>query len=314
MAGKQMRVLVTGGTGFIGRALCRALLARGDEVLVLSRQPEQVAILCGAGVIGFDDIERVRHENIDAVINLAGESIAGARWSEARKQVLRDSRITLTENLCENLAANPQPPSVFISGSATGIYGDGGDRTLIEGAERREGAPEIASGEPKGDFARQLCQDWESAADRAAAFGARVVILRTGLVMGPDGGFLAPLKLPFSLGLGARLGRGDQWMSWISLSDMVRVILYVLDHKSCRGAYNASAPHPATNLEFTRTFARLLHRPALFVAPEFFLKAMLGELATLLLAGQRAVPARLQDEKFIFHHQTLTSALATALD
>lgn len=303
-----MRVLVTGGTGFIGRALCQALSVRGDEVLVYSRQPAQVSSLCGDTVIGFADIERVRSEPIDAVVNLAGESIAGARWSDSRKQLLRDSRIALTESLCENLGENPRFPRTFISGSATGIYGDGGDRTLTEYSQP------VAAPDGVKDFARQLCEDWEKAADRAEALGARVVKLRIGLVMGPDGGFLAPLKLPFSLGFGARLGQGNQWMSWISLADMTRVILHLLDHKASSGIYNACAPNPVTNREFTRTFARLLHRPALLVAPEFMLKLMLGEMSSLLLAGQRVVPTRLQEEKFSFQHQTLTSALATAID
>ena len=296
-----MNILLTGGTGYIGRELCRLLLARGDTLWVYSRRPERVPGLCGAGVHAVSDLSEVEQLNLDAVVNLAGESIAGGLWTDNRKQKLRDSRIALTETLCHHLSRCEQPPRVFISGSATGYYGEGGDTLLTEDSSVQE------------DFAQQLCADWEAAAEPARDWGARLVLLRTGLVMGPDGGFLGPLMWPFRLGLGARLGSGQQWMSWIALSDMVRVIAFALDNADVTGPINAVAPAPVTNAGFTRTFASVLNRPAFLVTPAFALKLVLGELSTLLLTGQRAIPKRLQDYGFDFKHLHLESALEAAI-
>ncbi|MDA0791333.1 MAG: TIGR01777 family oxidoreductase [Proteobacteria bacterium] len=298
-----MHILVTGGTGFIGRALCRALIARGDHVSVYSRRPETVTRLCGSGVNPLEALDQVDDIQTDAVVNLAGESIAGGLWTASRKQLLRDSRVGLTEELCSRLARAPHPPPVFISGSATGFYGNGADSPLTEDSDPAS-----------SDFAQQLCQDWEEAADLATYWGARVVKLRIGLVMGPGGGFLKPLRLPFSLGLGGRLGNGQQWMSWISLKDVVSVLLFALDHDSCRGPCNAVAPEPVTNAEFTRTLATQLHRPAILAVPAFALRLMFRDLSDLMLHGQRVLPAKLLATGFQFQHNTLDSALNAALE
>lgn len=297
-----MKILITGGTGFIGRALCRALDERGDSIWVYTRRPGAVPVLCGPRVQAIDDLAKLDSLEFDAVVNLAGESIAGGRWSQKRKQKLMASRIDLTDELCRYLAASGHPPKTFVSGSATGYYGDGGDTELDE-----------HSSPVTDDFAQQLCESWESSADAAAEWGARVVKLRIGLVMGPEGGFLQPLKLPFYLGLGARLGSGRQWMSWVSLEDMVRIILFVLDNENCSGPLNAVAPNPVTNEEFTKSFAKLLNRPAMLSAPSAALKLALGELSTLLLASQRAVPTRLMESDFEFSHETLESALQASI-
>jgi len=297
-----MKILITGGTGFIGQALCRALASRQYAIWVYSRRPEEIKGLCGPQVNAIKDLAQLSEVNFDAVVNLAGESIAGGLWTNKRKQKLRHSRIQLTETLCHHLSASVSPPPIFISGSATGFYGNGGDQLLTEETEPAN-----------RDFAQQLCEDWEKAADLAADWQARIVKLRIGLVMGPGGGFLSPLKLPFKFGLGGRLGNGQQWMSWISLADIVNVILFTLDHEECDGVFNAVAPNPVTNQEFTQLFAESLGRSAILPAPEFALKLGLGELSTLLLGGQRAVPERLQQAGFQFQHNQLETALKAAL-
>lgn len=297
-----MRILITGGTGYIGQTLCPRLIDAGHELFIFSRQPDRVAGLYGSGAEGFDDMNRIPAIKPEAVINLAGEPIAGGRWTDSRKKKLRDSRIALTEELCRRLAETDSPPGIFISGSAVGYYGDGGDRILTEDAT------------PNHEFAQQLCADWEAAADGARAWDARVVKLRIGLVMGPGGGFLGPLKLPFRLGLGSRLGSGEQWMSWISKRDMVRIIEFVLDNP-VTGAFNACAPNPVTNREFTRAFAKACRRPVFPIgAPAFALSLALGEMSALLLHGQRAVPERLLEAGFEFELPALDATLAVALE
>ena len=296
-----MHVLMTGGTGFIGSALSRELLRRGDAVTVYSRRPESVSRLCGEGAVAIASLDEVSALEFDAVVNLAGESIAGGLWSKSRKQKLRDSRVGLTEVLCDHLSRCSSPPRIFVNGSATGYYGDGGSTILDESA-----APEM-------EFTHELCSDWERAADQAGAWGARVVKLRIGLVLGPGGGFLKPLMIPFRLGLGARLGSGEQWMSWISLQDIVRLVLFVLDNPDCEGVFNACAPTPVTNAEFTRALAGVLNRWTFIPVPAFALRLALGEMSRLLLCGQRAVPARLNKTGFSFLHPGINDALATAL-
>lgn len=296
-----MRILLTGGTGYIGQALCPSLLDAGHDLYVYSRHPARVKSLCGEEVTGFSDLTLASEGRFDAVINLAGESIAGWPWTDARKRKLRDSRITLTSELCRHLDVAPEKPQIFISGSATGYYGDGGDDVLTEDSA------------PHEEFTHTLCADWEAAADHASVWGARVVKLRTGLVMGPNGGFLAPLKIPFSLGLGARLGSGEQWMSWISRNDIVRIIEFALTNDDIEGPINACAPNPVTNAEFTRQFAATLHRPVFFMpVPASVLRVGLGEMSTLLLTGQRAIPQRLEQYGFSFEDRNLEDALLKA--
>jgi len=298
-----MRILLTGGTGLIGRALCKALLAEGHHLTVLSRRPESVAPRCGTGVeamAGLDEWLPDRH--FDAVINLAGEPIVDAAWTGRRKQVLRDSRIALTEKLVARIAAANHKPSVLLSGSAVGYYGNQGDRELDETA---------AAGE---DFAACLCRDWEAEARMAERYGVRVCLLRTGLVLSQQGGILAKMVLPFKLALGARLGSGKQGMSWIHLDDYVAQVLRLLHTDSMRGAYNMTAPHPVSNAEFTRTLAEVLHRPAWACIPERLLRMTMGERASLLLDGQCVLPHRLLASGAVFNFDSLAKALKNLLN
>lgn len=298
-----MKILLTGGTGFIGRALCPALLAAGHEVTVLSRQPPAaVTRTCGIGVQALASLADWRPEQrFDAVINLAGEPIVDAAWSAARRQQLRASRIGLTQQLVARIAAAEHQPAVLLSGSAIGIYGDAGATPCAESAP-------LAA-----DFAAQLCRDWEQAALAAEAHGVRVCLLRTGLVLDRSGGLLQKMLPAFRFGLGAKLGNGTQWMSWITRADYVAAVLALLADEQARGPFNLTAPVPVTNADFTRLLAQALHRPALFTAPAPLLKLALGERAPMLLGGQRVLPARLQETGFRFRQPQLAGALRELL-
>lgn len=297
-----MRILITGGTGLIGRQLCAVLLTQGHELTVLSRRPQTVASKCGKGIHAMADLDEWTLERVfDAVINLAGEPIVDAYWSAKCKQVLLDSRVRLTEKLVQRIAATQQKPAVLLSGSAVGYYGNGGDTVLDEA---------MAAGH---DFPSELCASWESAARAAEQNGVRVCLLRTGLVLSKRGGLLGRMLLPFKLALGARLGDGKQWMSWVHIEDYVAMVVRLLHDASLNGAFNMTAPAPVTNTEFTQTLAQTLHRPALFVAPSFVLKLAMGERACLLLEGQRVIPKRLQSSGFQFAHPRLDGALLDLL-
>ncbi|MFZ6688347.1 TIGR01777 family oxidoreductase [Undibacterium sp. SXout11W] len=297
-----MRILITGGTGLIGRRLCAALHAQGHQLTVLSRRSQQVSTLCGAGVLAMSSLDEYQTDtHFDAVINLAGEPIVDTRWSESRKQILRQSRIDLTEGLMQKMREASSRPQIFLSGSAIGYYGDGGDVILSEQAEAG------------GDFGAQLCVDWEAAAMAAAAMGIRTCILRTGLVLDSAGGMLQKMHLPFSLGLGARIGNGYQWMSWIHIDDYVAILLFLLQHKSAAGCFNMVAPEPVTNRKFTRLLALALRRPVIFVTPAFLLKLVLGEMSELLIGGQRVIPAKISALGYQFKHPSLLPALTDLL-
>lgn len=293
-----MRILITGGTGLIGRRLCKALLAEGHELTVFSRKPDSVAVKCGASVQAMAALREWQPQRVfDAVINLAGEPIVDARWSDQRKQVLRDSRIALTQELVRRMAAAEHKPAVLLSGSAVGYYGGRGDEELNE-----------ASG-PGTDFPAQLCVGWEAAAMAAEKLGVRVCLLRTGLILSRDGGLLGRMVPPFKLGLGARLGDGRQWMSWVHIDDYVAMVLRLLRDEQMQGAYNMTAPAPVTNKEFTAALAAELHRPAPFVAPASLLKLSLGEAAGMLLEGQRVLPQRMLTAGQSFRFGALPDAL-----
>ena len=296
-----MRVLVTGGTGFIGRALVRRLMARGDAVTVLSRRPASVAALFGNGVSAWPDLSAWTPETaFDAVINLAGEPIVDRPWTAARKRALRDSRIGVTERLLQAIRQSVHKPAVLLSGSAIGIYGNDGPDPVTETTAAA------------GDFGAVLCADWERAALPAEALGVRVCLLRTGLVLHRDGGLLKKMHLPFALGLGSRLGHGRQAMSWIHRGDYLDALLFLLDQQSCRGAYNLTAPAPVSNREFTDTLARSLKRPALLATPAWVLRAALGQRAPMLLGSRQVLPERLLAEGFRFRFPELAIALAHA--
>lgn len=296
-----MRVLVTGATGLVGRSLCAFLESGGHEVLRLTRRAAR-----HPGEIEFDPEKGAAHpsemERFDAVIHLAGDPIAKGRWTEAKKKLIRDSRVPFTRRLAETLAALRQPPTVFISASATGYYGDRGDRVLRESDGPGEG------------FLPEVCLQWEGATDAAAQAGIRVVHLRTGLVLTPDGGALEPMILPFSLGLGGPLGHGGQWWSFIALDDLLHLILHLVVNDKVRGPVNATSPEPVTNAVFTKILGRVLNRPALIPVPEFALQIALGAMSgPLLMASARVNPEKALDSGFVFAYPSLEPALRHVL-
>ena len=294
-----MRVLITGGSGLIGRRVCAALTARGDSVTVLSRRPHLVAQLCGAGVNAIASLDQWTPELVfDAVINLAGEPIEDARWTDKRKQILLDSRVALTTQLVKKIEQANQRPRVLMSGSAVGYYGIVADQILNE--ESQAGS----------DFSAHLCKAWEKEAQAISDLGVRCIILRTGLVLDNRGGMLKKMLLPFQCALGSRLGDGTQFMSWIHSEDYLNALLSLLDDTSASGAFNMTAPQPVSNAEFTRSLGQAVHRPALFVAPAFVLRLAMGERSDLLLGGQSVLPERLLARNFRFGFPDLASALA----
>lgn len=291
-----MQILITGGTGFIGRALCSQLQQSGHTLTVLTRHPTRAALPGVRCIATLEDAGPIH-----AVVNLAGEPLAAGRWSAVRKQEFRDSRIGCTTRLVQWMARQSQCPKVLISGSALGYYGPRDDTVLDEHAA------------PGDDFAAQLCRDWEAAAIRAEALGVRICRVRTGVVLGRDGGALAKMLPPFRLGAGGPMGDGRQWMSWIHRQDLVRLLQWLLETNSAYGPYNGTAPEPVRNADFARALGKALHRPALLPTPAFALKLAFGEMSELLLTGQRVVPAHAQAEGFRFNWPTLDAALADIL-
>lgn len=301
-----MKVFMTGGTGLLGRALCKALLARGDQVWVYSRRPQQVSALCGAGVQSIAALTGAAAAPAlacDVWVNLAGEPIAGGRWTAARQKKLRDSRIAITQQLL-SLAqtvgtSSAYSPRVILSGSAIGIYGNTGANSVNENHVAVGGGTGECRSVLAPGFAAALCRDWESAALELGRIwpNSRLLVLRTGLVMAREGGLWAQLKRPAQLGLAARLGDGQQYQSWIHRADWVRAVLALMD-EDCHasGAINLTAPQPLTQAEFTRQMAQALGRPQWLAVPAAPLRLALGELADLVLEGQRVQPARLLAE------------------
>jgi uncharacterized protein (TIGR01777 family) len=291
-------VAVAGSSGLIGSALVYALRATDRRVLRLVRRaPTNADELFWNPETGEFDSSAL--EGVDAVVNLCGVNVGQKRWSGAFKQSLRDSRIEPTEVLSNAVAEAGVP--VLINASGVGYYGDTGSRTVDETAP------------PGAGFLSQLCVDWEAATALAEHDGARVVLLRTGLVMAPDGGLLARLKPLFSLGLGGRLGNGRQYMPWISLEDEVRAVLFAITNEKLAGPVNLTGPAPVTNAEFTAALGRAVNRPTPLAVPAFALRTAFGEFASEgMLAGQRAIPAALERAGFHFHHNTIGEALAFA--
>lgn len=300
-----MRVLITGGSGFVGQRLCQQLIEQGHEVQVVSRNPHQVRERLPSGCDIRDSAQAFIESPPDALINLAGESIAAKRWSDEQKAKLINSRKAATQQLvalCEQLQANGQPlPKVMVSGSAMGYYGDQGNRVVTEDTV------------PNEEFAHRLCQQWEAAAQPIEALGVRLAIVRIGLVLEAGGGSLQKMLPPFKLGLGGRFGSGEQFMPWIHRDDLVAALLFLVNQDSLSGAFNASAPHPVTNAMFTKTLAKQLNRPAIFPVPAFVLKAGFGEMSRLLLTGADMRPERLEAAGFTFQYPTLDKALGAIL-
>lgn len=300
-----MRVLVTGGSGFVGQRLCRQLMDQGHEVQVVSRTPHKVRDMLPNGCDIRESAQAFIDSPPDALINLAGEPIAAKRWSDEQKAKLINSRVAATQQLvalCEQLKQSDQPlPKVMVSGSAMGYYGDQGKRVVSEETM------------PNDEFAHRLCKLWEAAAKPIEALGVRLAILRTGLVLDAGGGSLQKMLPPFKLGLGGRFGSGEQFMPWIHRDDLVAAILFLIHEQRLSGAFNGSAPHPVTNATFTKTLAKQLNRPAIFPVPAFVLKAAFGEMSRLLLTGADMRPARLKEAGFSFKYPTLDKALEAIL-
>jgi len=294
-------VLITGASGFIGSALIATLLAEGRSVIALSRSPDKLRKRFPS-IRVVDSLAQISaSQRLDAIVNLAGAPILDARWSKARKALLYASRLDTTNAVVALIRRLEAVPEVLISGSAIGFYGSHGDRVLLEPDDGRP------------CFAHELCRDWEQAALQAESLGVRVCLVRTGVVLG-RGGALQRMLLPFRLGLGGPIGGGRQWMSWIHLTDMVAVINYLLEHQVLAGVFNATAPEPVTNREFSRTLGAILNRPTVLPLPAWVLKLALGEGATLLTEGQRVIPGRVQEAGFVFRFPHLRHALKQILD
>jgi uncharacterized protein len=293
-----MRVAVTGAGGLIGRPLCARLVAAGHDVRRLVRRaPGAADEIRWDPAAGIPD--RATLEGVEAVVHLAGESIAGGRWTAARRASIRDSRVGPTRRLAEALASLERRPRVFVSASAVGVYGDRGDEWLDESSSTGTG------------FLAEVARAWEGAAEPAAHAGIRVVHPRTGIVLAPDGGALAAMLPLFRLGLGGPLGSGRQWWSWITLADAVRALVHAIGHEDVRGPFNAVAPAPVSCAAFARALGSALGRPALLPAPAFALRLVLGagQADELLLASQRVRPAVLERTGFQFANRELADAL-----
>jgi len=298
LAGRRA-VLVTGGTGFVGRRLVAALVGAGHEVTVLTRRPAAAAALPAPLrlVTSLDQLPATTH--LDAVINLAGEPISDSPWTRAKRLRILRSRLSVTREVVRLIARLKEPPEVLVSGSAVGWYGLRGDEALDEASD---GTP---------CFSRDLCLRWEKAAAPVQDLGVRLVLLRTGLVLAAEGGILSRLLTPFELGLGGRFGRGDHWMSWIHRDDLVRLIVHAIATPTLEGPLNGVSPEPVRNRDFTRALGRAVHRPALLPAPAPPLRLALGDLAEeLLLRGQKVLPAEALASGFSFTFPSLDKALA----
>ena len=300
-----MKVVITGATGFVGRPLVRRLLASGHEVRALSRSPEAAQRVLPARCRSFAwdpvaaTIDARALAGTDVVVHLAGESVAGGRWSTARKTAIRESRVMGTRSLVAAIRALPPDdrPAALVSASATGVYGDRGDERLDETGAVGDG------------FLAAVCADWEREALVAEQSGLRVAVIRVGIVLGNGGGALAQMLPPFRLGGGGRLGSGRQWMSWIHLDDLVGLFTMAVERRDVRGVVNGTAPESVTNRGFTKALGAALGRPTMLPVPAFALKLAFGEMATILLASQRVVCAAAQRLGFTFTYPTLTAAL-----
>ena len=295
-----MRVLITGATGFVGRVLAHALMERGDRRMVLTRDPERarLALPALAQAYAWDPLEGPppagAFDGVDAVVNLMGESVVG-RWTARKRSAILESREVASRNLVLGMRDAGVP--VLVSASAVGFYGDRGDEELTEDAPRGEG------------FLSDVCVRWEAAASEASSSGTRVVLLRTGMVAGRGGGFLAPLSRVTRFGLGGPAGSGRQWWPWVHLDDVVGLILHALDNEAVQGPLNASAPAPVRQRDMAKALGRVLRRPAFTPAPAFTLRLALGGFAVELLNSRRAVPAAALASGYAFRHTDLDAAL-----
>lgn len=302
-----MRVIIAGGTGLIGRALAADLVQDGHHVIVLSRTPERYTgrLPAGVQVERWDarSAEGWAHlaDGADAIVNLAGENIAAGRWTPERKRRIRESRLNAGRAVVEAVQAASNRPRVVVQASAVGYYGPCGDEEVTENHP------------PGSDFLARVCVEWEASTAPVEELGVRRPILRTGIVLSTEGGALPRMLPPFKLGLGGRLGSGRQWFPWIHIRDEVRAIRFLVEREDASGPYNLTAPNPVTNAELTRALGRVLGRPALLPVPALALKVLFGEMATVLLDGQRAVPRRLLEAGFSFEFTDVEAALRDLL-
>ncbi len=306
-----MRVFVTGGTGLVGRRLVRALRGRGDHAVVLSRRAAQARETFGAdaAVVEGDPMQAGAWmdavSDCDAVVNLAGENIFGRRWNDAVKALLKDSRVQGTRHVAEALSRKPLRadgrPRVLVNASAIGYYGPHGDEELDENSPAGE------------DFLARLCAEWEREAVAVEKAGIRCALVRIGVVLDREGGALAKLLTPFRLFAGGPTGSGRQWVSWIHHEDMTGLLLLALDRDEARGPLNGTAPHPVTNRDFAKTLGRVLHRPSFFPTAGFLLRLGLGEVADVIVTGQRVLPRRPLALGYSFKYPTVDAALGQIL-
>lgn len=302
-----MKLILTGGTGFIGGALRESLVQKGHEVVILTRQSsKENQPTLRARYRYWNPPEagawESELEGVEGVLNLAGEPIVGKRWTSEQKQKLLESRVGTTQAVVRAIQNAKRKPFFLLNASAVGYYGPRGDETLNE---------EAAHGD---DFLAHLCKAWEAHALRAQDFGVRVTLIRIGIVLEKGGGALGKMLTPFKLGLGGPLGTGRQGMSWIHREDLIGLIHFLLEKKNARGVFNATAPNPVTMKEFSETLARALHRPAIFPVPEFVLRILLGESADVLLAGQKVLPKRALELGYAFRYPRLEEAFKAILN
>jgi uncharacterized protein (TIGR01777 family) len=303
-----MRIVITGGSGFIGRRLVARLLEQGDQVLVLTRRLEQARRILGESpnlkLLPYDPYQpqawAAALEGYEGIVNLAGEPLASSRWTETKKKEIRRSRVETTQALVQALASLNQKPQVMISSSAVGYYGS-----------HPAGEPLTETDPPAQDFLAEVCQAWEAAARPVEELGIRLAIVRTGIVLGPDGGALGQMLAPFQFFIGGTIGSGKQWLSWIHREDWVSLVCFLLEQGS--GVFNATAPNPVQMEEFCRTLGQVLGRPSWLPVPELALELLLGEAAQVVLTGQKVIPQAALQMGFTFQYPQLKEALRQIL-
>lgn len=298
-----MKTLVTGATGFIGRVIVQQLEQQGHEVVVLTRNVPKAALILGSKCKYFQWADTTTpppaeaFQGVEGIINLMGESIGEKKWSEEQKKKILNSRVIGTAKLLEAVSKLEKKPKVLVSTSAIGIYGNRRAEELDENSA------------PGSGFLAEVCKAWEGEANKAQKLGLRVAIIRVGVVMGKNGGALTKMVPLFKLGVGGKLGSGDQYMSWVHVEDLAAMFVTALTDESISGPYNGTAPYPATNSDFTKVLGKVLRRPAILPAPEFALKTILGEMSAIVLEGQKVLPKKFKEKNFHYRYPTLEMTL-----
>ncbi len=298
-----MKILITGGTGFIGRHLVNTLAAGGNEIIVVTRNAESAKRIFPKSVdfVMWDNLDSVANRKFDCIINLAGKNLNEQRWNKKVKKQLYDSRINPTRRIVEFIKSASPAAGLLINASGVDYYGDTGDKDIHEDFP------------PADSFVSQLTKDWEAEALKARELGVRVVVLRTGFVIAKDSNAFKKMVLPFKIFAGGYAGGGNQYLSWIHIEDLLRVYRFVIDNKQIQGAVNACSPHPVRMKKFARCIGKTLHRPWFFPAPQFLLRILFGEVAVVLISGRKALPKKLQDSGFEFKYENAHSAVKDSL-